>query len=450
MAVQHSHREEALDRASSRSAVPPTAGRPTAGAGGSPPTISAVLHHLQRSAGNAAVARTIRTDRAADTGTARMSVQRTVQSVLRAPGQPLDPATRTDMEARLGADFSDVRLHTGPAAQRSAADVGARAYTSGNHIVIGSGGADRHTLAHELTHVVQQRQGPVAGTDNGSGLSVSDPSDRFERAAEENARRVMSGPAPTEAAPVQRIRTAPAHAGEEFTAQPVRRGAGAVVPAAAQVVQRVPDWADAAAAGQRVAPPPGWEWNEEGGLSRIRVPVAGESAGGPRTEAAQQEQEQEAGDGLITLRVLVRKNASFRDANYFQRVGHSWVAFYKDNKFEFSAGFYPKNGEINQDAPHQSVPGEVRTDYDDPRDATTELSVPLTQKQFSKAQKYIQENQNREYNLMRYNCTDFAIGVHRAATGHSPPGRNLLVPNNPNDLHSGIKKHNRKNKQGAR
>ncbi|MFJ2783815.1 MULTISPECIES: DUF4157 domain-containing protein [unclassified Streptomyces] len=25
------------------------------------------------------------------------------------------------------------------------------------------GGGDRHTLAHELTHVSQQRQGPVAG-----------------------------------------------------------------------------------------------------------------------------------------------------------------------------------------------------------------------------------------------------------------------------------------------
>ncbi|WP_407698441.1 eCIS core domain-containing protein [Streptomyces cyaneochromogenes] len=367
--------------------------------------------------------------------------------MLRAPGQPLDPATRTDMEARLGADFSDVRLHTGPAAQRSAADVGARAYTSGNHIVIGSGGADRHTLAHELTHVIQQRQGPVAGTDNGSGLSVSDPSDHFERAAEENARRVMSGPAPTEAAPVQRITTTPAHTDEEFTAQPVRRAAGAVVPAAAQVVQRVPDWADAAAAAarQRVAPPPGWEWNEEGELSRIRVPATGELAGGPRTEAAQQEQEQEAGDDPITLRILVRKNASFRDENYLQRVGHSWVAFYKDNKFESSAGFYPKGGQINQDAPHQSVPGEVRMNYDDPSNATTELSVPLTQKQFSKAQKYIQKNLNREYNLLRYNCTDFAIGVHKAATGHSPPGRNLLLPNNPNDLHSGIKKHNKRN-----
>ncbi|MFF4674929.1 DUF4157 domain-containing protein [Streptomyces sp. NPDC001279] len=122
------------------------------------------------------------------------AVQRSaVREVLRSPGRPLDSGTRADMEARFGADFSDVRIHNDSAAKASAAEVGARAYTSGSHVVIGDGGGDRHTLAHELTHVIQQRQGPVAGTDNGAGLRVSDPSDRFEREAEANARRVMTG-----------------------------------------------------------------------------------------------------------------------------------------------------------------------------------------------------------------------------------------------------------------
>ncbi|MDK0524314.1 DUF4157 domain-containing protein [Streptomyces sp. ML-6] len=127
----------------------------------------------------------------------RPAVQRSaVHDVLRAPGRPLDDGTREEMEARLGADFSDVRIHNDSAAKVSAAEVGARAYTSGSHVVVGEGGADKHTLAHELTHVIQQRQGPVSGTDDGAGLRVSDPSDRFEREAEANARRVMRGPAP--------------------------------------------------------------------------------------------------------------------------------------------------------------------------------------------------------------------------------------------------------------
>ncbi|WP_443072390.1 eCIS core domain-containing protein [Streptomyces sp. RPT161] len=132
-------------------------------------------------------------------GTGQLAVQRSaVHAVLRSPGKPLEPAVRAEMEARLGADFSNVRIHADTAAQRSAAELGARAYTSGSHVVIGQGGGDKHTLAHELTHVIQQRQGQVAGADNGNGLRVSDPSDRFEREAEANAHRVMGGPVPTE------------------------------------------------------------------------------------------------------------------------------------------------------------------------------------------------------------------------------------------------------------
>jgi hypothetical protein len=47
-----------------------------------------------------------------------------------------------------------------------------------------------HTLAHELTHVQQQRRGPVSGTDTGTGVAVSDPSDPFEQEAEAAAQAV--------------------------------------------------------------------------------------------------------------------------------------------------------------------------------------------------------------------------------------------------------------------
>ncbi|MFE4874164.1 DUF4157 domain-containing protein [Streptomyces sp. NPDC056682] len=159
---------------------------------------------LQASAGNSAVIQMLRQaghswsqeqhEHGAGCGHQQAApVQRSsVHDVLRASGRPLDGPTRTDMEARLGADFSDVRIHNDRAARASATEVGARAYTSGNHVVIGDGGTDKHTLAHELTHVIQQRQGSVAGSDNGSGLKVSDPSDRFEREAEANATRVMA------------------------------------------------------------------------------------------------------------------------------------------------------------------------------------------------------------------------------------------------------------------
>ncbi|WP_228561063.1 eCIS core domain-containing protein [Catenulispora pinisilvae] len=210
-----------------------------------PSTDPTGLLSLQRSVGNAAVVQLL-----AEAGDAHSQeshehgpgcghgggdapVQRSsVQSVLSAPGSPLAAPMRAEMESRLGADFSDVRLHTGGAAQRSAAEIGARAYTSGNHVVIGDGGGDKHTLAHELTHVIQQRQGPVAGADNGSGLKVSDPSDRFERAAEANATRVLSRPVAAESANAQ------AGAGAEGPVQRAAIPSSPGSPAAADQIQR--------------------------------------------------------------------------------------------------------------------------------------------------------------------------------------------------------------------
>ncbi|MFI9275603.1 DUF4157 domain-containing protein [Kitasatospora sp. NPDC052896] len=190
-----------------RADAPPAAARGQGAVGQLPGLTSTQgILALQSAVGNAAVVQTLRQaghlpeehQHGAGCGHEQPVQRSAVHDVLRGGGKPLDETTRTDMESRLGADFSDVRIHDDSAARASAAEVGARAYTSGSHVVIGDGGGDKHTLAHELTHVIQQRQGPVAGTDNGGGLKVSDPSDRFEREAEANATRAMS------AAPVQR------------------------------------------------------------------------------------------------------------------------------------------------------------------------------------------------------------------------------------------------------
>ena len=80
-------------------------------------------------------------------------------------GHPLDDRTREFFEPRLGYDLSNVRVHTDPAAARSATAVDARAYTLGTDIVFGSAEyaphseAGRHLIAHELAHVAQQSQG---------------------------------------------------------------------------------------------------------------------------------------------------------------------------------------------------------------------------------------------------------------------------------------------------
>jgi hypothetical protein len=125
-------------------------------------------------------------------------------------GSPLDAGTRGTMEAAFGRSFEDVRVHTDSQASHSAESVGANAYTVGSDVVFKSGhydpssSAGQRTIAHELSHVVQQSQGPVSGTEAPGGIKVSDPSDHFERAADHRADQVMSSLGSGGAGSVQR------------------------------------------------------------------------------------------------------------------------------------------------------------------------------------------------------------------------------------------------------
>jgi hypothetical protein len=101
------------------------------------------------------------------------------------------------MEAGLGADLGQVRVHADDAAAEAARAVQARAFTIGNHVVFGRGqyapdrGGGRDLLAHELAHTIQQAGAPATGP-----LRVSRPDDPSERHAEAAARAVRDGVRP--------------------------------------------------------------------------------------------------------------------------------------------------------------------------------------------------------------------------------------------------------------
>jgi hypothetical protein len=117
-----------------------------------------------------------------------------VDEVLRAPGEPLDAATRATLEPRLGYDFSQVRVHVDSTAAESARAVNASAYTVGNHLVFDRQKYAPHTehgqklLAHELAHVVQQR---AAGRTPSSSQAKRRPTAR----AAVHLQRQVYGPA---------------------------------------------------------------------------------------------------------------------------------------------------------------------------------------------------------------------------------------------------------------
>jgi hypothetical protein len=169
--------------ATDTSAAPPFAGTRSAALD------ATTVMHLQRTAGNQGVLQMLSGEEEAS------AVHDIVGS---GGGTPLDDSTRGTMESAFGTSFENVRVHTDDRASQSAESVGANAYTVGLDVVFKAGQYDpgsaqgQRTLAHELAHVVQQSRGPVDGTDAPGGIRVSDPSDRFERAADQTAGEVMS------------------------------------------------------------------------------------------------------------------------------------------------------------------------------------------------------------------------------------------------------------------
>lgn len=108
-------------------------------------------------------------------------------------GNSLDTGLRLFMETRFGEDFSRVRVHTDTQATESSAGLNAVAYTIGNDIFFGEGRYQPRSreglrlLAHELTHVVQQRNGII------QSKGISDHSeDVFEREADRWSEKVVS------------------------------------------------------------------------------------------------------------------------------------------------------------------------------------------------------------------------------------------------------------------
>jgi Domain of unknown function (DUF4157)/Putative peptidoglycan binding domain len=120
-----------------------------------------------------------------------------VPDVLRSAGESLDSGTRANMESSFTHDFSRVRIHSDDNAARSARSIDARAYTVGRHIVFGDGQYapgtmwGKRLLAHELAHVIQQRQpaGPVAD----SGLETDGGREAFEQEAGAAASVISAG-----------------------------------------------------------------------------------------------------------------------------------------------------------------------------------------------------------------------------------------------------------------
>ena len=129
-------------------------------------------------------------------GSARPAIPDAVHAALRSAGQPLPDPTRSFRQQRLRQDFSSVRVHTDAAAAASARAVDAAAYTVGSHVVFGAGRyapqtrAGQSLLAHELTHVTQQRGAALPARGD---LRMDAPDSAAEREADRAAEQLQTG-----------------------------------------------------------------------------------------------------------------------------------------------------------------------------------------------------------------------------------------------------------------
>ena len=91
---------------------------------------------------------------------------------LNGKGNALSPVSNQFFSQRMNYDFSNVRVHTDKEAAESAKSVNAKAYTIGNNIVFNEGQYNtesqegKRLMAHELTHVMQQKSAENGGEQN--------------------------------------------------------------------------------------------------------------------------------------------------------------------------------------------------------------------------------------------------------------------------------------------
>lgn len=221
---------------------------------------------LQHAAGNAAVARTVEAGRhqhgpgcghpapvqreavrhehgpgcghGAALDTAPENQRGLLEAAKATPSSPLPGAFLSQAKSFYRNDrLSEGRVHDNPTAQRATAALGAQAMTVGKDIFLGpSAVGNTRILAHEASHLDKNLRGVrETGNDNGAGVTVTDPGQDSERAAETDGAAFEAGASTAPSVVAQRA--VGAHGGERDGA--VQRSTGATK----AVVQRALDTA---------------------------------------------------------------------------------------------------------------------------------------------------------------------------------------------------------------
>ncbi|MEP0835810.1 DUF4157 domain-containing protein [Microcoleus sp. AS-A8] len=88
-------------------------------------------------------------------------------------GKPIEASLQKSMGQAMGADFSQVRVHTDAQSDQLNQSIQAKAFTTGQDVFFRQGAYEpgsrggQELIAHELTHVVQQSRGTISSEEKG-------------------------------------------------------------------------------------------------------------------------------------------------------------------------------------------------------------------------------------------------------------------------------------------
>ncbi|MFD7661524.1 DUF4157 domain-containing protein [Streptomyces sp. NPDC059788] len=117
-------------------------------------------------------------------------------AAMRSSSQPLSSSVLAKAKPFFQNErLSSTRVHRDAVAQRATAAMGAQAMTVGNHIFLSAAAAgNEQVIGHELSHVDKNLKGVrETGHSNGAGVTVTDPGQGSERAAEADGAAFAAG-----------------------------------------------------------------------------------------------------------------------------------------------------------------------------------------------------------------------------------------------------------------
>lgn len=309
-------------------------------------------------------------------------------------GSALAPEVRAFMEPRFGADFSDVRVHTGSEAVQMNRELGAQAFAHGSDVYFGAGKSPGNNAltAHELTHVVQQ---------NGSQMQSFSLQKTMMLSKIQNADRasLQRSPATDSAAQPARLYIHADIDTEDF-------GKDALMEGEVGHAWISLEWKDKTAV-PATLPTAHQDFLKRGGM------FADPMGFWPKMFGSY--------DPLIEQ----WSNLPWPGQEPPGYTGETRVG-YSSNLFKS----YVPGQMLHPDAQHQATVKATRS-YD------------LTEDEAQKVINYAEAKRGAEYSVYFYNCTTFAKEAVEAA-GKVPPNSSTLAICYPNALFEGIKKNQKK------